>query len=109
MCMCENEVTGTKIEMHWQAGDLVRARNCVSVPVDGSGMLLEGELQHVADGGIVMRHIDALFGRLNETELALFGIEGLGGIPDSPVAEIVREVGVDFLAEERAGKHVFGH
>ncbi len=107
--MRKDEVTGTEIEMHGQAGDLVCPRNRVAVPVDGSGMLLEGELQQVADRRVLLRYVNALLGRLDEAELALIGVEGLGGIPDSPVTEIVAEVRVDFLVGERADKHVLGH
>ena len=55
MGMGKDEVAGAEVQMHGQAGNLIRARNCVAVPVDDSGMLLEGELQQVADGWIVMR------------------------------------------------------
>ena len=101
----ENEVAGAEVEMHGQARDFIRTRDCVAVPVDDAGMLLEGELQQVADGGVVLRHVDALRGRLDETELAAVGVEVLGGIPDSPVAEIVAEVRVNLLFGKRADKH----
>src|ERR1700691_6175024 len=104
--MREDEMTGAEIEVNGQTGDLISLGHRVAVPVDGSRMLLEGELQQVADRGIVMRHVDALLGRLDKAELALVGIECLGGIPDSPVAEIVAEVGIELIVRERADKHV---
>src|SRR5580704_1457313 len=102
----KDEMTGAEIEMHWQSGDLVGLGHRVAVPVDSSRMLLEGELQQVTDRGVVVRHVDALLGRLDKAELALVGIEGLCGIPDSPVAESVAEVWIDFVIGERADKHV---
>src|ERR1700722_17365948 len=90
MRMSKDEMAGAEFQMHRNSGDLILTRD--DVGFNDSGMLLKGELKKVSYGRIVHRHIDTFLWRLNETKLALVGIDCFGGKPDTPIAERVAKM-----------------
>src|SRR5579883_3594087 len=56
--MREEEVAGAEFEMDREARNLVRSRHRLGDPVDGAGMLIEGGVEQVADGGVVHADVE---------------------------------------------------
>ena len=106
--MSEEKVTRAKFEMNRQTGNLILARHAVSNPIHCAGMLLESEVEQVADRGVVHAHIETLIGRPDQAKLADIGLDRFRGVEDSPVAFPVVEAWIDLFTIQCADPKPFG-
>src|SRR6185437_3783121 len=93
----ENEMAEAKFQMHRKAGNEILPRNKAVGGGNDTGMLFKGVLQTISSLGIVHFKIDALPGRLQQTEKALLRFERFRWPINAPVTFLAAEVRIDFV------------
>src|SRR6185437_3743881 len=106
--MRKDEVTGAKLQMHREVGNSVLLRDLIIDPVHNTRMLFEGELQKIADPGIVDGHVNSLLLSLQQTELALARFDRARRITNAPITFGVVKARIDRTGGQSTNPKVMG-